>query len=113
MVRSRWLHEPSPQHERCPVTTVDYTMGGGSRVEGWFTGQTASQHYGSSSLLVIWGQRSNMATSEARVVTSKLLVNQWRSEPSSRGPLSHELAFTKSDDDPTLFTSVGSEADRV
>src|SRR5262245_45326070 len=38
MVRSRWLHEPSPQHERCPVTTVDYTMGGGSRVEGWFTG---------------------------------------------------------------------------
>jgi hypothetical protein len=44
--------------------------------------------FGSSSLLVIWGKRSNIATSETRVVISKLLVNQWRSEPSSRGPLS-------------------------
>ena len=54
----------------------------------------------SVSLLVIRGKRSNIATSGARVVTSKRLVNQRRSEPSSRGPLGHSLAFTKSDDDP-------------
>jgi hypothetical protein len=34
------------------------------------------------------------------MVSSKLLVNQWRSEPSSRGPLGHQLAFTKSADEP-------------
>jgi hypothetical protein len=47
------------------------------------------------------------------MVSSKLLVNQWRSEPSSRGPLGHSLAFTKSADEPILFTSARIEADCV
>src|SRR5882724_8475968 len=51
--------------------------------------QPSSQHPGSSALLVIRVNRSKIATSEARVVTSKLLVNQWRSKPSSRDPLGH------------------------
>jgi hypothetical protein len=49
---------------------------------------TGGKDLGSSALLVIWGKRNNIATSETRVVTSKLLVNQWRSEPSSRGDVS-------------------------
>jgi hypothetical protein len=39
-------------------------------------------------LLVIGVKRSKIATNESRVVTSKLLVNQWRSAPSSRGGVS-------------------------
>src|SRR5262245_45353304 len=44
--------------------------------------------------------------SEARMVSSKLLVNQWRSEPSSHSPLGHELAFTKSADEPQNYDAV-------
>jgi hypothetical protein len=38
------------------------------------------------------------------MVSSKLFVNQWRSESSFRGPPGHSLAFTKSADEPTIFT---------
>jgi hypothetical protein len=34
------------------------------------------------------------------VANSKLLVNQWRNEPSSRDQLGHHLAFTKSAQEP-------------
>jgi hypothetical protein len=44
---------------------------------------------------------------------SKILVNQWENESSSHDQLGHQLAFTKSDEEPTSFTLVGNEADRV
>jgi hypothetical protein len=56
--------------------------------------------FGSCALLVIQGSCSTIATREEKMVNSKLLVNQWRKEPSSRDQLGHHLAFTKSDDDP-------------
>ena len=34
------------------------------------------------------------------MVNSKLLMNQWRNEPSSRDQLGHHLAFTKSAQEP-------------
>ena len=34
------------------------------------------------------------------MVSSKILVNQWRKEPASRDQLSHDLAFTKSAQEP-------------
>jgi hypothetical protein len=37
------------------------------------------------------------------MVSSKILVNQWRNEPSSREQLGHHLGFTKSDEEPTSF----------
>ena len=39
------------------------------------------------------------------LANSKLLVNQWRNEPSSRDPLGHQLAFTKSAQEPTIIDS--------
>jgi hypothetical protein len=55
---------------------------------------------GSCALLVIRVHRSKIATTEARVANSKLLVNHWRNELSSRDPLGHQLAFTKSAQEP-------------
>ena len=67
--------------------------------------------FGSSSLLVIQVHGSQIATSEARVANGKILVNQCRNEHSCRDELSHHLVLTKSDEEPTSFTSVGSSAD--
>ena len=72
-----------------------------------------SRHPGSSSLLVIQGHCSIIATSEARVTHSKILTNQWRNRASSRDQLCHQLALTKNDDEPTSFTPVGNETDRA
>jgi hypothetical protein len=55
---------------------------------------------GSSSLVVIQVHGSIIATSEARVATSKILVNQWRNEHSCRDQPSHHLVFTKNDEEP-------------
>ena len=55
---------------------------------------------GSWPLLVIQGNRSTIAMSEGKVENSKLLINQWRNEQSSRDRLSHYLAFTKSAQEP-------------
>jgi hypothetical protein len=63
-------------------------------------GQTSPTFRGSPALLVIQVNRSKITMREARMVSTKLLVNQWRSEPSSHSPLGHELAFTKSADEP-------------
>jgi hypothetical protein len=41
-----------------------------------------------------------IATSESRVTHSKILMNQWRNRTSSRDQLGHQLAFTKTDDEP-------------
>jgi hypothetical protein len=51
--------------------------------------QPSSQHPGSSSLLVIQGHGSKIATSESRVTHSKILINQWRKRVSSRDQLGH------------------------
>jgi hypothetical protein len=75
--------------------------------------QTASEHCGSSSLLVIQVHGSKIATSKERVANWKILVNQWRNEHSFRDELSHHLVFTKNDEEPTSFTSVRPEADRT
>jgi hypothetical protein len=40
-------------------------------------------------------------------------MNQSSNEHSFRDELSHHLVFTKSAEEPTSFTSVGNEADRV
>jgi hypothetical protein len=64
------------------------------------TAQTASQHYGSSSVLVIQGHGSIIATSESRVTYPKILINQRRNEDSSHDRLGHQRAFTKTDDEP-------------
>ena len=63
--------------------------------------------FGSSSLLVIQVHGSIIATSEERVATSKILVNQWRNKHSCRGELSHHLVFTKNDEEPTIIDSGG------
>jgi hypothetical protein len=55
---------------------------------------------GSCALLVIQDNRSKIATSEERMETSKILVNQWGNERSSRDQLSHPLVFTKSAQEP-------------
>jgi hypothetical protein len=68
--------------------------------------QTWPTHSGSSSLLVIRGHGSKIATSKERVANGKILVNQWRNWHSSRDWLSHHLVFTKNDEEPILFTSV-------
>jgi hypothetical protein len=60
---------------------------------------------------VIQGNQSKIAASEEKVANSKLLMNQWRNELSSRDRLGHHLVFTKSAQEPTSFASVGSEAD--
>jgi hypothetical protein len=60
---------------------------------------------------VIQVHGSKIATSEERVANWKILVNQWRNEHSFRHELSHHLVFTKNDEEPTLFTSVGNSAD--
>ena len=77
------------------------------------TSQTSPQHCGSSSLLVIQGHCSIMATSKWRVTHSKILIRQGRKRASPGDQPGHRLAFTKNDDEPTLFTSVRNEADRV
>ena len=51
---------------------------------------------GSSALLVIQGNQSNIAASEEKLANSKLLMNQWRNELSSRDRLGYHLVFTKS-----------------
>jgi hypothetical protein len=40
---------------------------------------------------------SKIATSEERVANWKILVHQWRNEPSFRDQLGHHLAFTKAE----------------
>ena len=62
------------------------------------------------SLLVIQVHGSKIAPSEERVADWKILVDLWRNEHSLRDELSHRLVSTKTDDEPTSFTSVGSEA---
>jgi hypothetical protein len=62
--------------------------------------RTGVKEMGSSSFLVIQGQCSIIATSESRVTHSKILMNQWRNRASSRDQLGHQLAFTKTDDEP-------------
>jgi hypothetical protein len=64
------------------------------------TGQTWPKPPGSSSLLVIQVHGSIIATRENRVANSKIFINQWRNGPSSRNQLSHQLAFTKSAQEP-------------
>jgi hypothetical protein len=62
---------------------------------------------GSSSLLVIQGHYSTMATSKSRVTHSKIQINPWRNRASSHDQPGHQLAFTKSDDEPGGLDSVG------
>jgi hypothetical protein len=62
-----------------------------------------SQNVGSCALLVIQVHCSTIATREEKVANSKLLVNQWRNEPSSRDQLGHHLAFTKSAKSQNVF----------
>jgi hypothetical protein len=54
-----------------------------------------------------------MATSEERVADWKILVNQGRNKHSLHDELSYHLVFTKNDEEPTFFTSVGNETDRI
>jgi hypothetical protein len=61
--------------------------------------QTASEHCGSSSLLVIQAHGSKTTTSEERVAHRKFLVNQWSHAHAFRDELSHHLVFTKTDTD--------------
>ena len=75
--------------------------------------RTGVKDVGSSSLLVIQGHGSEIATSQERVVNWKILVNQWGSEHSFHDELSHHLVFTKNDEEPTSFTSVRMEADLI
>jgi hypothetical protein len=42
------------------------------------------------------------------MANSKLLINQWRNEPSSRDRLGHHLAFTKSDTDGEVIFAMAS-----
>ena len=80
----------------------------------WYSGflfsweVTMSQEIGSSSLLVIQVHGSKIATKEEKVADGKTLMNQWRNEHSLRDELSHHLVFTKNDEEPPSFTSVGS-----
>jgi hypothetical protein len=60
---------------------------------------TGVKEVGSSSLLVIQGNGCTITLSQRQMVSSKILVNQWRNEPSSREQLGHHLGFTKSDTD--------------
>jgi hypothetical protein len=78
--------------------------GGGELFTRVCTSQTTSEHYGSSSLLVIQVHGSKIATREEKVADWKTLINQWRNEHSLRDELSHHLVFTKSAEEPTLFT---------
>jgi hypothetical protein len=57
---------------------------------------------------VIQVHGSKIATSEERLADWKILVNQGKNERSLRDELSHHLVFTKNDEEPTSFTSVGS-----
>jgi hypothetical protein len=50
--------------------------------------------FGSCTLLVIQVNRSKIDMSEERVATSKLPINQWRNDQSSRDQLGQHLAFT-------------------
>jgi hypothetical protein len=69
--------------------------------------------FGSSSLLVIQVHRSKIAMSDERGANCKILVNQGRSEHSLRDELGYHLVFTKNDEEPTPFTPVRNEADRI
>jgi hypothetical protein len=62
--------------------------------------RTEVKEVGSSSLLVIQVHGRNIAPREAMVANGKILVNQWKNEPSFRYELSHHLVFTKSDEEP-------------
>jgi hypothetical protein len=95
-------------------------VGGGCRVHAaragdtWSAlGQSSPTHPGSCALLVIQGSWSIIATREEKVAHSEILINQWRNESSAHDLLGHPRAFTKSDEEPTSFTSVGNETDRV
>jgi hypothetical protein len=55
----------------------------------------------SVSLLVIQDHCSIMAANESRVTYSKVPINQWRNRTFSHDQLGHQLAFTKTDDEPT------------
>ena len=50
-----------------------------------------------------------MTLSQRQMVSSKIRVNQWRNEPSSREQLGHHLGFTKSDDEPQCCDYVGKD----
>src|SRR5262249_24007477 len=73
--------------------------------------QTSPRPPRSSSVLVIQGQGSIMATSESRVTHLKILKNPWRNRTSSHDQLGHQLACTKTDDESTSYTLVGNCAD--
>jgi hypothetical protein len=45
------------------------------------------------------------------MANGKILVHQWRNEPSFRDELSHHLVFTKNDEESITFPPVGNEAD--
>jgi NAD binding domain of 6-phosphogluconate dehydrogenase len=68
----------------------------------------SSIHPGSSSLSVIQGHCSIMATTEWRMKNAKILMSQWRNRDSSHNQLGHQLAFTKNAEEPTSFTYLGS-----
>jgi len=40
----------------------------------------------------------------------EILINQWRNEHSFRDELSHDLVFTKNDEEPTSLIPVGNSA---
>ena len=44
---------------------------------------------------------------------AKILINQRRNKDSAHDQLGHQLAFTKTDDEPTSFTSVRNQADLI
>ena len=50
--------------------------------------------------LVLQVHESNMATSEERVASWNILVHQWSNKHALRDELSHDLVFTKKDEEP-------------
>jgi hypothetical protein len=60
--------------------------------------------------LVIQLHRSKIAVRERKVADWKILIIQGRNEHSLHDWLSHDLVFTKTDDEPISLTPVGSAA---